>query len=207
MTLNDSVFSTIVSFMMVILTHTSFSHFSNDKAAEAREVKSVCVSEDTSEYDRIECSKVKCSEGDIQYIMLFHTLFWNECGSFSTALTLQVLYILLLVPAVSSMVEMLTEKGILMGQLTLGDSTRAHTSIVPTLSVPWYMDLSSLTTASVWKKHNGIIDACMYTILLTYVPSSSQIDTVEFSVLTLILVSSLAAASEIVNISTEGSTV
>ena len=59
MTLNDSVFSTIMSFMMVILTHTSFSHFSNDKVAGAREVKSVCVSEDTSEYDRIECSTVK----------------------------------------------------------------------------------------------------------------------------------------------------
>ena len=70
-------------------------------------------------------------------------------------------YILLL-PAVSSMVEMWTEKGILMGQLTLGDSTRAHTSIVPTLSVRWYMDLSSLTMDSVGKKHNVIIDTCIY---------------------------------------------
>ena len=64
------------------------------------------------------------------------------------------------------MVEMWTEKGILMGQLTLGDSTRAHTFIVPTLSVPWYKDLSSLTTESVGKKHNVIIDACMYTIFI-----------------------------------------
>ena len=62
MTLNDSVISTITSFMMVILTHTSFSHFSNDKVAGAREVKSFLVSEDSSEYDRIECSKVKCSK-------------------------------------------------------------------------------------------------------------------------------------------------
>ena len=57
MTLNDSAISAIRSFMMVILTHTSLSHFSNDKVAEAREVKSFLVSEDSSEYHRIECLK------------------------------------------------------------------------------------------------------------------------------------------------------
>ena len=106
-------------------------------------------------------------------------------------------------PALSSLVEMLIEKGILMGQVPLGLVTRTHNSTVALLSATVYADLSRLTSASVGGNHIVICATCTMYI---NIPSSSVITITEGTVSTMILGSSRTASRATENISVSGST-